>query len=58
MVQFRFNSKSRESVREVNLDISSGSDSDVGLIEDDPLVVRIPQGIISLERMDELMSRY
>lgn len=27
-------------------------------MEDDPFIVSIPQGIISLERMGELMSRY
>lgn len=31
---------------------------DVGPIEDDPTIVRIPQGIMTSKRMEELASRY
>lgn len=50
--------ESRESVGEVNSDVSSGSDGDVGLTEDDPPIIRISRGIMLLERMGKLMLQY
>lgn len=58
MVHIRSSGESREPIKEVNLDVSSRSVGDIGLIEDDPLIIQIPLRIMTLERMGELVSRY
>lgn len=45
-------------VREVESDVSNGSDGGVGLTEDDPPITEISQGIISSKRIGELVPRY
>lgn len=56
MVRVKSSDKSQELVEEVDLDVFSTSDSDVGPAEADRHIIMIPQGIMSLRRMSKLFS--
>lgn len=51
LVDFGFSNDSHESIGEVNSDFSSASSSDMGMNKDELLIIDIPQGVMSIERM-------
>lgn len=57
VVQVRSSDKSRKSIGKVDSDVSSASEDNTSLMEDDPSIVRIPWAIMSL-RMAKLVPRY
>lgn len=52
------NDKGGEAIGKADFDMSRVSNTDVGLLEDDLLIIGILQGTISIERMSELVLRY
>lgn len=54
MIQIRSNGESQE----VDSDVSSRSEGDIGSREDDPLIYGMPRGIITSKRIRELVLRY
>lgn len=58
MVDVGSSDESRESIWEAHSNVSNISGSDMDPMKDDPPTVSIPRGIISIQRMHDLVSRY
>lgn len=58
IVHVRYRAESRESVEEVDSDVSSTNEGNTGPAKDDAPIIGIPWGTISLDGMSELMLRY